>query len=362
MYRLWIWWMRFVTWMQGRADGEAGIPAAQSSDCPQFEIQLKNRFESLASCDARTFAKSEALLSRKQHSLHETQARQEQEAQDIETELLSKFKRCHPIGGFGWGVFLTLVLLVGLEVPINVMVFDLLQENAILTYTLAIGLAGLVTLLGDLVGMAHRRSVLPLGQFLLTLATISVLCGVSYMRTKYFASLETVGDGSNPLNATVVQITFWMLNTLLYLSAAALSYFRHDPDSGFEARYDELTRARRRLAETRAAITSMAASRLQNYYVTLERLRGRDADLKAMTAAYRQANLSNRRSDNFPVLAFEQQPELTVKVRLLEPSPEVAPQPRSRHDCTEAPPEHDRKTLPRIVLLAGEAERAAAGN
>jgi len=82
-----LFWMKFICWYKGRQDGKDGIPPENATASPQWETELRNRYESTVREIAERFDSEESVLCQKYKATIEKAVRTEMECKEIAASL-----------------------------------------------------------------------------------------------------------------------------------------------------------------------------------------------------------------------------------------------------------------------------------
>lgn len=146
-------------------------------------------------------------------------------------ELDDSLHRRHGItGSIYWGI---LLLLIAGEIPLNAIAFRLFGEAELLTWVMTGSLATVLILAGHGLGLLMARRADRTGADNVFIGVLSVvpalvIVAIGIVRGR---ALEEEGGDLLGLGAIAGVATFSLINILIYVGAAMLSYLRHDPET-----------------------------------------------------------------------------------------------------------------------------------
>jgi uncharacterized membrane protein (DUF441 family) len=315
--------LKLSAWFNGRRDGKDGVPHKETKSPPQWEVELKNRYENTVRRIIEGFVSKESIWSHKYKNCIEEIGTNQLKCKDIEDSLLKREGRLHLNTKIGKTAYIIILLILALtEVPINSIVFDILQEAKIFSYILAFGLAFVLMLMAHIVGSMIRHREHKSIQIGLIIVTVAVLAGISYLRSNYFAA-ENLSEGFlKSLDLKAVLALFWGINIMIFFIAIVLSYYAHDSNHDFEKEYKALLRLLRRLTCLKEREEQIGGKRIQNYEVTMKILQSYEDTFQSLIARYRRTNLRYRPDKDIEI--FNTEPTLEYSIELKEPKPDEA--------------------------------------
>lgn len=326
-----LFWLKFTAWLNGRRDGKDGIPAKQATALPQWERDLKNRYECTVRAIAQRFDSKEAVWAQEYKATLERAGEMKSQISRLDA-VLAKYQREHLNAKISRAAYyLWLIVLVVAELPINSIVFDIFHEAKVFSYVLALGLVLTLVGVAHFVGQMMRHQENRGAQIGLILAVCGLLGGVAYIRTIYVVAANTAdgtgaADGLFPsLSLPVVMALFWGVNLIAFALANLMSFYVHDSDNAFEVAYKERARFQQDLSALKERVNDLAALRLKNFVVSTRRLQSYDDTFKSLVARYRRANVRARKQDDREVILFAKEPSLECSIAMRNPIPKEEP-------------------------------------
>lgn len=275
----------------GAADGRAGVPARNDQVSHRIEA-LKQAAETTLGGIGQDWADMHRILhgewARLIHVLHEREGQIRPLREDVkrlDTVVKKRDKTCddrraaieeigsrerHRMRRLGYILGMTAVFLI--DVPLNVVVFNIFSESPLFTYILASLLGILIVPAAHVLGIQLRNrftdrvitalaSIIPLG----------LMLAIAFLRKDYLEEQHALAKGLTGMGGVVI---FLAINLAIFGSGIFLSYLRHDP---YEQALEEAEKALATAKAERAA----AARRLEAREQQVGEIRGRLSELRA---------------------------------------------------------------------------------
>jgi hypothetical protein len=276
---------------RGSEDGRVEVPASRDNNCHHIE-SLKNDAEQTLSAVGQDWSDMHRKLygewSRLWHHAEERETEipgLEEEVKRLEAIVRRREKTCderrtaiehmgaherHRMSRLAYLLGMGAVFLI--DVPLNIVVFDIFNESPLFTYILA-GLLGIL-----IVPAAHVLGIQLRNRFndkvitgLAVAIPLGLVVAIAVLRKDYLQAEHALAKSLNGWTGVAVFIAF---NLAIFGSGVFLSYLRHDP---YEQALEEADRAAARAKTERNA----AEDRLQVRKREVASIRARMAELRA---------------------------------------------------------------------------------
>jgi hypothetical protein len=288
----WLFGHHYSSWsaaLNGRIDGQKGIPDCNQTLQPPYIMQLKNSAEGAIDRlrqewekrDARllaAFCQAKQRVEAFTHALEKAE-RDFQKARADEQRARDEHIKHFDMPPFSYWAVLFFVSLA--EFYLNSVVFRLFGDKEWVTFLVSLGIGIIFPLCAHLLGGMLAHGILKDGRFstrtvkiiLLILIPLASVAAIAVLREKFFEASGVQDVLKIQMEYSTVTAVFFILNLLIYFGMTAAAFVSHDP-TNVKYRTDlRIAMRLRKNAEHRIKINEHGRERALHQQQEIEALR-----------------------------------------------------------------------------------------